>query len=155
MELSRNLRVDSVSRLDPSPPRGVDADATVAEAVEEMRAGNVGCLLVTERGRVVGVFTERDLLVRVLAPGKRLDTPIRLCMTAPAVTVAPKDSVRTAIKRMQKGGYRHLPVVDEGGRPVGTLSARRVVHYLVEHFPALVFNLPPEPDRYPETAEGA
>lgn len=155
MELSRNLRVDSVSRLDPSPPRAVDAEATVADAVGEMRAGNVGCLLVTERGRVVGVFTERDLLVRVLAPGERLDTPIRLCMTAPAVTVAPKDSVRTAIKRMQKGGYRHLPVVDEGGRPVGILSARRVVHYLVEHFPGLVFNLPPEPDRYPETAEGA
>ncbi|HEY1188310.1 MAG TPA: CBS domain-containing protein [Gemmata sp.] len=155
MELSRNLKVDSVSRLDPSPPRRVEVDATVAGAVEEMRAGNVGCLLVTEHGRVVGVFTERDLLTRVLAPGKGLDTPLRLCMTAPAVTVSPKDSVRTAIKRMQGGGYRHLPVVDEAGRPVGVLSARRVVHYLVEHFPALVFNLPPEPDRYPETAEGA
>lgn len=155
MELSRNLKTDSVSHLDPSPPRRVDADASAADAVEAMRAWNVGCLLITERGRVVGVFTERDLLVRVLAPGKRLETPIRLCMTAPAVTVGAKDSVRTAIKRMQKGEYRHLPVVDEGGRPVGILSARRVVHYLVEHFPALVFNLPPEPDRYPETAEGA
>lgn len=155
VELSRNLRVDSVSRLDPSSPRAVDADATVADAVAEMRAGNVGCLLVTEYGRVVGIFTERDLLARVLAPGKSLVAPIRLYMTAPPVTVAPKDSVRTAIKRMQKGGYRHLPVVDESGRPVGILSARRVVHYLVEHFPALVFNLPPEPDRYPETAEGA
>lgn len=155
MELSRNLRVDSVSRLDPSPPRQVDADDTVARAVEEMRAWSVGCLLVTEQGRVVGIFTERDLLTRVLAPGKRLDAPIRLHMTAPPVTVSPKDPVRTAIRRMQKGGYRHLPVVDESDRPVGVLSARRVVHYLVEHFPSLVFNLPPEPDRYPETPEGA
>lgn len=155
MELSRNLRVDSVARLDPSPPRSVDADETVAGAVGEMRIRNVGCLLVTAFGRVVGIFTERDLLTRVLAPGHRLDTPVRAFMTAPAVTVAPKDPVRTAVKRMQKGGYRHLPVVDEGGRPVGILSARRVVHYLVEHFPGLVFNLPPEPDRYPETAEGA
>lgn len=154
MELSRNLKVDSVSRLDPSPPRAVDVDGTAADAVEEMRNGNVGCLLVTELGRVVGIFTERDLLTRVLAPGKPLDTPIRACMTADPVTVAPKDSVRTAVRRMQKGGYRHLPVVDEAGRPVGVLSARRVVHYLVEHFPALVFNLPPEPDRYPETPEG-
>ncbi len=154
MELSRNLKVDSVSRLDPSPPRAIDADGTAADAVEEMRNGNVGCLLVTELGRVVGIFTERDLLTRVLAPGKPLDTPIRACMTADPVTVAPKDSVRTAVRRMQKGGYRHLPVVDEAGRPVGVLSARRVVHYVVEHFPALVFNLPPEPDRYPETPEG-
>ncbi|MDY3559522.1 CBS domain-containing protein [Gemmata sp. JC673] len=155
MELSRNLKVDSVARLDPAPPRWVDADDTVARAVEEMRAGNVGCLLITERGRVVGIFTERDLLTRVLAPQKPLAAPIRLFMTAAPVTVAPKDSVRTVIKRMQRGGYRHLPVVDEAGRPVGVLSARRVVHYLVEHFPALVFNLPPEPDRYPETTEGA
>ena len=155
MELSRNLKVDSVARLDPTPPRAVDAAGTAADAVEAMREGNVGCLLITDRGRVVGVFTERDLLTRVLAPAKPLDTPIRLCMTAPPVTVSPLDSVRTAVKRMQKGGYRHLPVVDEAGRPVGILSARRVVHYLVEHFPALVFNLPPDPDRYPETAEGA
>ncbi len=154
MELSRDLKVDSVSRLAPNEPRGVDAAGTGADAVAAMREWNIGSLLVTERGRVVGIFTERDLLTRVLAPGKPLDTPIRQCMTANPVTVSPKDSVRTAIKRMQKGGYRHLPVVDEDGRPVGVLSARRVVHYLVEHFPALVFNLPPEPDRYPEAPEG-
>lgn len=154
MELARDLKVDSVSRLEPNEPRGVDAAGTVADAVAAMREWNIGSLLVTESGRVVGIFTERDLLTRVLAPGTPLDTPIRRCMTADPVTVSPKDSVRTAIKRMQKGGYRHLPVVDEGGRPVGVLSARRVVHYLVEHFPALVFNLPPEPDRYPEAPEG-
>ncbi len=154
MELSRNLKVDSISRLDPTEPRTIDATATATDAVVVMREWNIGCLLVTESGRVVGIFTERDLLTRVLAPGRPLNSPIRLCMTANPVTVAPKDSVRTAVKRMQKGGYRHLPVVDEDGRPVGMLSARRVVHYLVEHFPALVFNLPPDPDRYPESAEG-
>jgi len=154
MELSRNLRVDSVSRLEPTAPRAIDANQTIADAVTVMREENIGCLLVTEFGKLVGLFTERDLLTRVLAPGQPLNTPIRESMTANPVTVSPKDSVRTAVKRMQKGGYRHLPVVDESGRPVGILSARRVVHYLVEHFPALVFNLPPEPDRYPETPEG-
>jgi len=154
MELSRDLRVDSVSRLEPNEPRAVDAAGTAADAVAAMRQWNIGSLLVTEFGRVVGIFTERDLLVRVLAPGLPLDTPVRRCMTPNPVTVSPKDSVRTAIKRMQKGGYRHLPVVDEAGRPVGVLSARRVVHYLVEHFPGLVFNLPPEPDRYPAEPEG-
>lgn len=154
MELSRDLKVDSVSRLEPTEARAIDASATTAEAVAVMREWNIGCLLVTEFGRVVGIFTERDLLTRLLFPGRSLDTPMRLCMTANPVTVSPKDSVRTAVKRMQKGGYRHLPVVDEAGRPVGVISARRIVHYLVEHFPALVFNLPPDPNRYPETPEG-
>lgn len=156
MELSRNIRAESVSRLNPTPPLGIDASEPVAAAVAALRMGNVGCLLVTDRGRVVGVFTERDLLTRVLAPRRPLDsTTVRAVMTPNPVTVEPKDSVRTAIRRMQKGGYRHLPVVDDGVRPVGMLSARHVVHYLVEHFPALVFNLPPDGNPYPETPEGA
>jgi CBS domain-containing protein len=155
LELSRNLKVDSISRLEPSPPHSIDITATAEEAVAVMRAQHVGCLLVTDSGKTVGIFTERDLLRRVLARSLPLDTPMGVCMTANPVTVSPKDPVRTAIHRMEDGGYRHLPVVDEDGRPVGILSARRVVHYLVEHFPALVFNLPPDLDQYPESADGA
>jgi len=155
MEMSRNIRVDSVSRLDPNPPHAIDADASVAEAIDLMRRENTSCLLVTETGRLVGIFTERDLLTRVLAKARPLTKPMRLAMTAAPVTVEPKDPVRTAIRRMQKGGSRPLPVVDEEGRPVGILSARRVVHYLVEHFPALIFNQPPTPNQFPDTPEGA
>ncbi len=155
MELSRNIRVESVSRLDPTPPLEIDVSAMVADAVVSLRLGNVGCLLVTERGRLVGLFTERDLLTRVLAPGRPLETVMRAVMTLNPVTVSPTDPIRTAIRRMQKGGYRHLPVVNGDGRPTGILSARRLVHYLVEHFPAIVFNLPPDPNQYPETREGA
>jgi signal-transduction protein with cAMP-binding, CBS, and nucleotidyltransferase domain len=155
MELSRNIRVDSVSRLDPAPSLTIHVDSTVTDAVNAMREHNVGCLLVTDAGRVVGIFTERDLLTRILSRGRSLETPLRYCMTPNPVTVGPKDPVRTAIRRMQKGGYRHLPVVDEDGRPIGMLSARRVVHYLVEHFPALIFNQPPDANKFPEAAEGA
>ena len=155
MELSRNIRVDSVSRLDPTPPRAIEAEATITDAIAAMREHNVGCLLVTDRGRLVGIFTERDLLTRVLARARSFDTHMRACMTPDPITVCLKDPVRTAIRRMQKGGYRHLPVVDDIGRPIGMLSSRRVVHYLVEHFPALVFNQPPDPNQYPELPEGA
>lgn len=155
VELSRNLREDCVSQLEPTPPRAVSADASITDAVSIMRQHQVGCLLVTEGGRLVGIFTERDLLTRVLARSVSLESPIRHFMTPNPVTVGPKDSVRTAIRRMQKGGYRHLPVIDPAGRPIGILSVRRVVHYLVEHFPALVFNHPPERNKFPESAEGA
>lgn len=155
MELSRNLRVDSVSRLGPTEALSVEDREPVSAAVARMREKGTGCLLVTRAGRLVGVFTERDLLTRVLAPGLPLSIPMAECHTPGPATVQPKDSVQTAIKRMEKGGYRHLPVVDEAGRPVGILSARRVVHFLVEHFPGLVYNHPPDPTRVPDLAEGA
>ena len=154
-ELSRNLRVDSVSRLQPTPPHAIEDREPVAAAVAAMRREKVGCLLVTRGGRLVGVFTDRDLLARVLAPGLPLGVPMAECLTPNPVTVQAKDSVQTAIKRMEAGGYRHLPVVDDRNRPVGILSARRVVHYLAEHFPALVYNHPPDPNRHPDCAEGA
>jgi CBS domain-containing protein len=153
-ELSRNLRVDSISRLEPTSPRSIDASLPVSAAVELMREVNIGCLLVTRLGRLVGIFTERDLLTRVLSAGLPLSTPMAECMTTEPVTVQPKDPVRVAIRRMQTGGYRHLPVVDDRTRPVGVLSARRVVHYIVEHFPGLVYNQPPD-NRVPESPAGA
>ena len=155
MELSRNLKIDSVSRLGPTPPREVEADRTVADAIAVMRAHKIGCLLITASGKLVGIFTERDLLARVLAVGLPLATPLRECMTPNPVTVGPKDSVRAAIQKMQDGAYRHLPVVDENHRPVGVLSAKRIVRYLAEHFPGVVFNLPPNPTDSPVESEGA
>lgn len=154
-ELSRNLRADSISRLDLSPPLGIDANQPVSAAVARMRDGEVGCLLVTRAGRLVGIFTERDLLTRVLAAGLPLSTPMAECMTTDPVRVRAKDSVRVAMQRMELGGYRHLPVVDDKDRPTGVLSARRVMHYLVEHFPGLIYNQPHDPSRVPETEHGA
>ena len=155
MELTRNLTVESVSRLNPSPPHRIAVGGTVADAVELLRRERVGCLLVVKDGALVGIFTERDLLTKVLAPGASLDTPLADVMTANPVSVNLKEPVKAAVERMQKGGYRHVPVVDENNRPVGVLSAKRIVHYLVEHFPGTVYNQPPDPDRVPDSPEGA
>lgn len=155
MELARNLRVDSISRLVPTPPRQMEATQKIAEAVELMREERVGCMLVCENGRLVGVFTERDLMCRVLGVGKSLTRPLKEVMTPEPITVQPKETIRAAIKKMQIGGYRHLPVVDENHRPVGVLSVKRIVHYLVEHYPAAVYNLPPETGTVSGQREGA
>ena len=155
MELARNLKTDSVSRLHPTPPLMVAPAQTVAEAVALMRRHRVGCLLVCEGSHLVGIFTERDLLRRVLAPGQPLTVPVSACMTADPVTVSPKESISAALRRMVEGGYRHLPVVDRGGLALGVLSVKRIIHYLAEHFPGTVYNLPPDPDAIPREAEGA
>ena len=132
-----------------------DVATTVADAVELLRRERVGCLLVVKGEALVGIFTERDLLTKVLAPGQPLHTPLADVMTPSPVSVNLKEPVKAAVERMQRGGYRHVPVVDENNRPVGVLSAKRIVHYLVEHFPNTVYNQPPDPDQMPDSAEGA
>ncbi len=92
---------------------------------------------------------------RVLAAGRPLTTAVADCMTLDPVIVGPKEPIGLAIRRMEEGGYRHLPVIDEAGRPVGVLSVKRIVHYLAEHFPATVYNQPPDPASFPTEPEGA
>jgi signal-transduction protein with cAMP-binding, CBS, and nucleotidyltransferase domain len=156
MQLSRNLKAESVSRLHPTPPWRVRPEQTVAEAVALMRQQRVGCVLVCrDDGHLVGIFTERDLMRRVLAVGLHLDVPVALCMTRDPVVVCPKEPIGAAVRRMEEGGYRHLPVVDQAGRPLGVLSVKRIVHYLAEHFPSTIYNQPPDPNVVPLEPEGA
>jgi CBS domain-containing protein len=155
MELARNLKIESVSRLRPTPPLRLAPEQSIAEAVALMRQHDVGCVLVCEGDTLVGIFTERDLMRRVLAAGRPLNIPVAAVMTPGPVVVGPKESIGAAVKRMEQGGYRHLPVVDAAGRPVGVLSVKRIVHYLAEHFPATIYNQPPDPNVFPREAEGA
>ncbi len=155
MDLARNLKIESVSRLNPSPPLEVPPTASIAIAVEKMRNANFGCVLICDNCRLVGIFTERDLMRRVLSVGKPLSMPVSEVMTPKPVTVHDKDPIAVVVRRMDEGGYRHLPVLDERGKPVGVLSVKRIVRYLVEHFPSTVYNLPPDPAVVPQQPEGA
>ncbi|MCE4627970.1 MAG: CBS domain-containing protein [Desulfurococcales archaeon] len=107
-------------------PVTVTPDETVYEAAVKMAELGVGALpVIDEEGRLVGIFTERDLLVRVVAKG--LDpTKIRVgeVMTPNPVTVGPDEPVEEALRLMAKIRARHLPVVDEKGRLVGIVSIR-------------------------------
>jgi len=98
--------------------------ATVAQAVGLMAEHHVGAVLVEEAGRVVGVFTERDLVTRVVARGLLADdTKLTEVMTVAPETARPEDTVGSALERMSRGGYRHLPVVEEE-KLVGMVSMR-------------------------------
>jgi CBS domain-containing protein len=155
MDLARNLKIDSVSRLGPPPPLTLPPSASVAQAVTLMRQHGTGCVLVGEAGRLLGIFTERDLLNRVLGPERPLTTPLADCMTPSPVTVQAKEPAGVALRKMQEGGYRHLPVVTSTGTPTGILSVKNIIKYLVEHFPQTVLNQPPDPDVVQSQREGA
>ena len=111
MDLARNLKIDSVSRLHPGAARHVSPSQSVAEAIALMRREQVGGLLVCEGMQVVGIFTERDLMRRVLASGKPLSIPVAECMTPDPVVVHPKEPVGAAVQRMEERLEQqlHLP----------------------------------------------
>ena len=76
-------------------------------------------------------------------------------MSRPVEVIAQETSLRAAAHLLSQWQISGAPVVDEAGRPVGVLSVKRIVHYLVEHFPGTVYNLPPDPDAVQHEREGA
>jgi len=154
MQFRRNLVEDRVSQLEYVPPLTIEPSATVREAMARMREHHRGCILVCEGEQLVGIFTERDVLMRICASGGNLDDPVTTHMTRRPITTSPVDSVGGLVTQMLKGGYRHMPVVDQG-KPVGVVSVKGLIHYLAEHFPAAVYNLPPEPGQIHSAREGA
>lgn len=98
---------------------------TVSEAARLMQKAQVGAVMVVdERGRLAGIFTERDAVFRVLAPGRDpATTRLAQVMTKKPLTVHPDKPVGHALHMMYENGFRHVPVV-ENGRPVGMISAR-------------------------------
>ncbi|MEZ6141908.1 MAG: CBS domain-containing protein [Zavarzinella sp.] len=155
MELLKNLKKDPVSRLQPNDPKIIDLKATVGDAVSLMQKENVGCVVICEAGKLVGLFTENDLMVRVLAVDKPLTTSIEEVMTSNPVTANIKDHVRTVVRKMKSGGYRHIPLVDDDNRPVGLVAVKKIIHYVVEHYSSTIYNQPPAPDQFPDSPEGA
>lgn len=155
MDISLNLRTETVQQAGPTvDPPCVEQSTTVRQVVAVMQANRCGSVLVCRDGILVGIFTERDAL-RLMATSADWQAPIERVMTAKPVTLLATDPVSTAIERMSAGRYRHLPIVDAEGRPVGLLKAASIMHYLVEHFPKTVYNQPPVAHIAMQQREGA
>jgi CBS domain-containing protein len=146
------METDPVSSLVQGPVVTIGLDATIQEAVECLQEKHIGCVLVSgSDGRLAGIFTERDLLNRVA--GRRLDwRSVRVAdyMTRDPESLRPDDRIVWALNLMHVGGYRHVPLVDASDRPVGIVSVKDIVSFLVELFPSAVLNLPPDPHRAPD-----
>jgi CBS domain-containing protein len=135
-----------ISRLSPRTPLCVREDATLEDAVRTMREARVGCVLVVDgTGDLTGIFTERDLLLRL--DSADLSRGIGPYMTRNPETLQPSDPIVFALNLMSVGGFRHVPLVDDQGRPVGVVSVKDVVNYLADVFSQNVFTVPPNPRR--------
>jgi CBS domain-containing protein len=121
-----------------------------------MNESGVGCVLVEDNGRLCGIFTERDVLTKVVGQPVDLDRePVERFMTPDPECLSPDDRVSYALNKMAVGGFRHIPLVDDEGRPAGVVSMRNIVDYMVELFRTEVLNLPPLPRQVSRAREGA
>ncbi len=105
-------------------PLTVSRDTTVTDAAERMKEQNRGAAMVVDGTRLVGIFTERDALFRVIAARRDPNsTPVGTVMTRDPQTIHPDQPFIEALRMMHEGRYRHLPVVEDG-RPLGMVSSR-------------------------------
>lgn len=122
---------------------------SATDAMREMQKQHRGCALVTEdgtmRSRLRGIFTERDVLLRIIDRGRHPSTiPLSEVMTAEPESLDDDARLAWALNLMSVGGFRHVPVTDTRGWPVAVVSVRDVVEFLVEAFPNEILNLPPD-----------
>jgi len=133
---------------------------TVAEAMRAMQKEHRGAVLVTEDGssekRVIGIFTERDVLYRIIDRGQNpTRLPLAEVMTRDPECLPVEASVAWVLNKMSVGGFRHVPVIDRDERPVSVVSVKDVIEWLVERFPREILNLPPIWGDVPRDREGA
>jgi len=155
MSLERDLQVEQVAHLDLSFFTSVPAGAPVGAVLEQMRREGHGCALITDRGRLVGIFTERDALLKVVDRPETWSASIDSVMTREPNTVQPTDSVAAALRLMNRGHYRNVPVVAAEGNIVGNLTHYAILKFFSDRFQQEIYNLPPDPDQLPKSPEGA
>lgn len=127
----------------------IDISTSTQDAIDLLIEQQIGAAPIVADGVLRGIFSERDVLRKILNQqvGDLTRISVEQFMIAHPQTASAEDMLDTAILYMARGGYRHLPIVDEQHHPIGMVSIRDVISYLVENFPQEVLTLPPEPIR--------
>lgn len=157
--LKRRLDSDALHQpldiLDLSPAVCVDRSATVRECIDLMKTRHASAIAVTDNGVLCGIFTERDIVSKVIDPPRDWSTvPVTDHMTGDPERLRAHQGIWLVLNLMHNGGYRHVPVVDDNGHPAQMVSVRDLVDYLAEFFPEEVLNLPPDPTGEPKSRYG-
>lgn len=129
--VERSVMFDQVSTLKQNPPVMIHQNATVGATVAKMLETNIGALLIVDdAGLLVGIFSERDLLKRIVGVVSDYEhLPITQFMTPRPECVSTTDTLNFVLQKMDAGGYRHVPVL-ENGKPVSIISARDMLKFL-------------------------
>ena len=125
----------------------------LSQAIEAMKNDEGGCVIVSDDGRVAGIFTERDLLTKILGESVDLESPIKDWMQPVVETLSPEATIGDAVRLMNEKGFRNIPLV-KNGELKGSISVFDIITYLAECYPKATMNLPPLPAQVMDTVDG-
>lgn len=147
---------DKVITLKLAPPLSVASGTSMGEVIDTVQQHRAGAVLICEGKRLIGIITERDVLMKVVARDVNYDEPVDKFMTPNPRTLPPDATIGEAITLMNSEEFRNIPIVDpETNEAVAIFRVRDVIDHLAESFPEHVINLPPRPHQKMKTAEGA
>lgn len=131
-----DIFTEPIDVLNPRQPVCLDRHTRLTEVIARLKGRNVGCVLVTgDGGELVGIFTEGDVHYKVAGLIRDLDSvPVESLMTPKPSALRPEMSISHALHLMGLHGFRHVPLVDEAGRPVGFISFRDIVRFIEKNF---------------------
>jgi CBS domain-containing protein len=149
------LKREKVSVLTTRRPLTVEAGTSLRQTIRRMQQASGEPAVICRDRRVVGIVTERDILMRVLGRPVDLDGPVDAVMTSEPRTLSGEGTVQEALDAMDQGGFRNLLLTNGDGSLAGILRQQDVIEYVAEAFPQEILNLPPRPHQMMEEPEGA
>ena len=150
---SRRARQDKVTLMQTDDYFCIAPATPLCQAIEVMKQDEGGCAIVCEGERVVGIFTERDLLTKIAGEEIDMNAPVSDWMSPVVSTLGPDASIGDAVSIMNEKSFRNIPLVKDG-RLIGSISVFDVIYYLAESYPKETMNLPPMTDQIMPTEEG-
>lgn len=154
MSLRDELKSEQVDHLDLTNFSQVRSGTSVKDVVSRMRKDGVNVCLIVEGGRLLGIFTDRDVLHKVVATPETWNEPIDSIMTPEPISISTDAAAADALWLMDEKSIRHLPAVDDSGNLAGNMTHQTIIGYLAGRYPIEILNLPPQPEQYPEQVEG-
>ena len=139
---------DSLSGLALPQPIVVNAGTSLNKAIQKLQKRSLGCLLVERDSKLIGIMTERDILLKITGKGMNFDKEIvDNYMTANPEYLQMEDAVAYALNKMVVSGFRHVPIVDDNKKSVGVVSLVDIVQQVATSLGEEILNLPPIPQR--------
>ena len=152
-EASHKARADSVSLMETDDYVCIAPTTPLRQAIEVMKQDEGGCAIVCEGAKVVGMFTERDLLTKIVGEEIDLESPVSNWMSPAVLTLTPDATIGDAVDLMNIKSFRNIPLVKDG-KLVGSISVFDVISYLAESYPKATMNLPPITNQVMEREDG-
>lgn len=125
----------SVGFLNPEPPLLMKEDDLVQDCINTLKNEKGGSILIIDQvGKLSGIFTERDVLKKVIGNETALKGPLSAVMTKNPMTIQMTSPLAFSLQLMSEGGFRHVPIVDDEGYPLGCISMKDIVDEVVRRY---------------------